>query len=36
MKFAHETLAQRVVFACGEAAEVKRLGARRVMVIQLL
>jgi maleylacetate reductase len=38
MKFAHETLAQRVVFACGEAesavaAEVKRLGARRVMVI---
>jgi alcohol dehydrogenase class IV len=38
MRFAHETLPQRVVFASGEAAaavatEVERLGARRVMLI---
>jgi maleylacetate reductase len=38
MRFAHETLPQRVVFAAGEAgasvaAEVARLGGRRVMVI---
>jgi alcohol dehydrogenase class IV len=38
MRFTHETLAQRVVFASGEAAaavatEVERLGARRVMLI---
>lgn len=38
MRFAHETLPQRVVFAPGDAAsavadEVARLGARRVMVI---
>jgi maleylacetate reductase len=38
MRFAHQTLPQRVVFASGEApasvaGEVERLGARRVMVI---
>jgi len=38
MKFTHETLPQRVMFASGEApaavaGEVERLGARRVMVI---